>query len=120
MEQEKIDKLIKLKVSLEAILGDIDKLGGWDAANAYKLSRLNDQRHSLEGEIVGLGLITPLGYTYGSDETDRDISIAQSSTKKKSDIAINTRKYNSGYRNLKYEIGTYIDSINAALPKDEA
>lgn len=119
MDEQITNRLISLKSSLEKILPEINELGWWDMTNAYKLSRLNAKRHSFYNEIIDLELMSVQSYAFESEETNRDISMAQHTTPKKM-ASTYSHKYDSGVRHLRDEIEGYINRIDSKLtPKKE-
>jgi hypothetical protein len=110
------DKLIK---SFEAILIELDLLEEWNSSNAMKLGRLNTNRHSFADDMIELGLESGTSWAYGTDETNRDISIAQDTrTKTKKDAARNESYYYEGIGHLQYEIKQYISKLRESKEND--
>jgi len=103
------DELIK---SFEVILNELNSLGDWNFSNATKLNRLNSKRHSFAGDMIELGLETGTSWAYSTDETDREIYIAQETRpKKKKDLIFHESNYHKGIRHLRDEIQQYIDKL---------
>jgi len=116
-QREHIDvsELIK---SFQQILEELKPLDDWNFSNAAKLDRLNNRRHSLVADLIDLGLESNTSWAYGTDETNREISIAQETRpKRKKDAAINERFFYRAIGHLKDEIEMYISSLREFIEK---
>ena len=82
--------------ALNSLIEKVDSLEEWNRTNAYKLSEYNRERHSYSDDVISLGVMHPTSWAFQSDETNKEIGLANSSPNSKRDIGRIERYYENG------------------------